>query len=187
MAIFQNHNDCLQVQAHTETLPTGFASYLRSLAAMAELVKAACLNYRLKLFVNRLLLSIGIKGHDFPSEVASLFFSFVIRFGTRATRLTLSLFKTPCAHSKRNPVTVTTRLRFCVRCWLSRVLCHVLSSAACGLMWLTMYGARFTAIGMIHGFRLIRPTKRQHPAGIKNSLINCITKSGNKTRTIAYA
>lgn len=103
-------------------LPAGFSSYLRSLAAMAAFVRASAADYDLKLYVNNLFRRAGVSGHDFEKEIATLFFSLVMGFVTRVTRLTLSLYKTRGAQLKRRPVTATIKSLY----WLQFLRCPAL-------------------------------------------------------------
>lgn len=127
-----------------ERLPSGLHSYYRTLDAMADFVRRAASDYSLKLFVNRLLLNSGIKGHDFQQEIVTLFFSLVIRFAIHAIRLTWSWCKTHGEQSKRALGTVTTRLLCSVHCWLRRAMSRGSSAAARPKPRWIMFGAKFT-------------------------------------------
>ncbi len=185
MAFVPNQNFSPSFTATAERLPAGFSSYLRTLSVMAELVKSAVLDYRLKLFANGLLISSGIKGHDFMGEVASLFFSLVTAFVIRVTRWMLSLCRTRFVQSKPNPATVTTRSRFCVRCWRYKVFSPALSLVGVSRTLLTMFGVKCIWTGKMNGSLLIRQMSRQRPAGVRNFLTGLSMKSG-KTR-LSYA
>lgn len=159
-AELKNQNSIL---TRIETLPSGIHSYYRTLAVMAQLVRASVKDYSLKLWLNNFYLSAGVKGHDFSSEVVSLFFSFVTAFVMRATRLTLNLYRTRRGRYKRLRAIVTIKLLY-LRLCLPVLALHRASCAAdlSLTLWRTS-GLRLTAIGQASGSRLIQPTSARYP------------------------
>lgn len=152
-----------QLQITAESLPSGILSYHRTLAVMAGLVRAATTNYSVKQFTNRLLS--GLKGHDFESEIMTLFFSLKNKSVMRAIRSTLSLCKTRFARSKRVLATVTTNARCLPRCSRVPVLCLVLCAVEMRRTLWSMFGLRFILTGRIRGSRLIRLPKARRLGG----------------------
>ena len=67
-------------------LSKGLDSYYESLEAMANFVRLAATDYRLKQFANSLFRQYRLKGHSFQKEIEALFFSVGTGFGIRATR-----------------------------------------------------------------------------------------------------
>ena len=158
-AELKNQNSIL---TRIETLPSGIHSYYRTLAVMAQLVRASVQDYSLKLWLNNFYLTTGIKGHDFSSEVVSLFFSFVTAFATRATRLTLNSCRTRCGRYKRLRAIVTTRLLYLRLCLRAAALLRALCAAGLSLtLWRTS-GLRLTAIGRASGLRSIQPMSARY-------------------------
>lgn len=153
------------IQTRSERLPAGLQSYYRTLDVMTDLVQKAVLDYELKIFVNSLLLAQKIPGHDFSSEVMSLFFSLALQSATRVILLMLSLCRMLSARFWQAAVIVMTRSRSWRRCWrwraIRRVLCAVVKRRTC----LTMFGAKSIWIGATNGCPLIRPMRKPIQAG----------------------
>ncbi len=172
-----------------EKLPSGFGSYIRSLAAMAAFVREAAKNYEIKLFTNRLFRRAGIAGHDFQAEISTLFFSPVTACVIRAIQLTLNLYKTRGGQLKRHRATATTRLRYLLPCWRLRASVRGLLSAVIRRTNRRMFGLKRILIGLANGCRLTLQAKPPRRVGIKISLINTLTKFGrtNPTKELAYA
>lgn len=167
--------------AKLERLPAGFASYLRSLAAMAAFVRHAATDYGLKLFANRLFHRAGIAGHDFQNEISTLFFSLVIGSVIRVIRLTLNWCRTRGGRLKRLRATVTIRSRCLRRFWRSRALVLGLWLAVIRRMNRRMFGSKSILIGRANGWHWIRRTNKRCRVGFKNSLINTPTTFGRMT------
>lgn len=152
-----------------ERLPAGLPSYYRTLDAMAQYVRQAGLNYSLKLFLNRWLLSSGIAGHDFTGEVASLFFSFGIASAMRAIRWMWSWCKTRNALLKPARAIVTTKWLRCVRCFVwpgfLRASCVAARRAR---LWITS-GAKSIWNKPMSGCRSIPLTNALRRAGLRLS------------------
>jgi len=153
-----------QLQITAEPLPTGISSYIRTLAVMAGLVRAAVGNYRVKQFANRLLS--GIQGHDFQGEIVALFFSLSVRFATHAIRLMWSWYKTRFGQSRQARATVTTNAHCLHRSWPVPDSCRASFAAVIRLKsWIT-FGWKFYATGTANGWRLILPPKQHRRVGV---------------------
>lgn len=168
-------------------LPAGFPAYLQSLAAMAAFVRASVADYDLKLFVNNLFQRAGVSGHDFEKEIATLFFSLVMRSAMRAIRLMWNWCRMRGAQSKRARAIATTELRFSRRFSRWRVLVLVLLSAAQRLMNRSTFGLKYILIGAANGWRLTPQTNKRNPAGFSDSLTATPTKFGLMKRILIYA